>query len=284
LPSDYICFFQLWGINEFINRSTNQEDILIQTTDDFYVAFKADILSYTDYLFFQNSVGAIEGTSIYNNTFDFTNKQLTDCNNVIIGNCYNNTLIGCFTENTIKGNYHDNHVNSATGIVNNIVLNNLSIFANVVTGDSSMIGWNILIQGTIDTNELSMSGNIAGNILFYGNISLNLLNTGSISGNVLSSGQIAYNCLYNTSTIAENIISGGNILSNMLYVGSQVCLTNFTRNFCNNSLINVSNIDFSLSTHVYCQYFCEIANNPDWVSYLRYVNSDNIECIVSPTE
>ncbi len=284
VPSNPAYFFQLWNVDEFVNRSSNGEDILIQLNDDFYAAFKGNILNFTDYLFLQNSEGVINGANIYNNTFDFTNKQLIDCNNVIIGNCYNNTLIGTFTENTFKGNYHDNHVNSVAGIVNNVILNNLSIFANEVSGDSSSIGWNILINGTIDSNMLTMSGSIVGNILFYGNISLNLLNTGSIGSNILASGQIAYNCLYNTSSIAANIISEGNILSNMLYDGSQICMTLFSRNFCNNSLINVSNIDFSLSSHVYFQYFCEIANTPEWVSYLRYVNADNVQCIVSPTE
>lgn len=220
------------------------------------------------------------GSKFYSNTIGsnfYSNTIGTDFNNNTIGNSFSNNAIGnSFRNNTIGNGSYNNTIgiffqNNTIG--SGFELNNIGnefIFNTI--GDNFQLN-DIKNQFSSNTIDFSFQRNIIGNIFINNNI-----------GHSFQFNNITHFFQYNTTNFAfqaniiNNIFQNNNIgfafFNNQINyaIVSCIMLNNFKDNIINRSL---QVIDFSLATHVYGSYKCEIFTRSDGSSQLSYIDATN---------
>ncbi len=255
LPLDYTNSFQ----NNVINVSLNNDEEITDTSVFNIWAFNTIIknLGTNNKIF--GTVNNCILQDAYNNNFSgiIYNINFPFCyRNNISGKMYNNIFSGEFNNNTVSGginnsNFVDFKNNKVFGFLSTVDASDTLIFSeNTINNNISLTTWN----GGSYVRENEFNGNDIGSCLFGTPFSKNQFNRGwlgTICGNFFTENTI--NGVWNSCLISDN----------------------FSQNTLN---LNIPSVDFSLATHVYGDYFCELFRREDGAERLRYTN--NTDAIV----
>jgi hypothetical protein len=243
--------------------------------------FESNTIGYS---FNSNTIGTSFNTNIIGDSFRDNG----------IGHLFNTNTIGFFSvENTIGNSFADNIIGvhfQGNGIGNNFESNIIGneVFLNAIgnSATENIIG-NSFQKNTIGIffagNSIgeSFQGNCIGNN-FASNIIGERLQNNTI-GNVFSTNTIGNDFFFNAigNNFASNIIGSGffyntiemaftfSVVADVFHLNTSHCV--------------IEEIDFTLSTHVYAEYTCELFKRSDGVVRLRYTDANDILQVVDPT-
>ena len=257
LPTDpeFILLFENYATLPIcLDTSGNLTKVYIKTVEKTLVGGGTG----TDFLFF-NGTGTLKNNNLNLNNSD--NETYYNNTVFINSNLLNNELLSGseFGYNTIIDSQINYNSLIGSGIYNNTII-------------SSQINYNFFTCSLI-YNKILTGSQINNNTLKGSNIHNNTLKGSQINNNTLTVSNISNNAL-TSSSINNNTLTGSQIYNNTLN----------NKQFRFNNLINISVIDFTLATHVFVNYYCELAKNSGDVAYLRYCDADNVYQIVLPTE
>jgi hypothetical protein len=252
-------------------------------------------------IFGDSSQNNVIGDDFFNNIID-TNFAFNtidySCSNNNIGNDFIANKIGVyFSGNSVGTNFSSNEIgNGFSGnTIGNFVQNNVirDGFATNIIGNAvvnNVIG-NDFVSNTTGINFIAnnigkgCNGNTFGNNVIRNNIG------SDFSGNVIGDGFSVnfINNAFDFNTIGtgcnNNQISGGfrnstvgdDFINNVCnaFLDANIIGNDFQSNIINTEIIGV---DFTLATHVYNTYTCELIERVDGTKRLKYM--DNTDAIV----
>ncbi len=217
-----------------------------------------DALDFQDVVLFSDGYN----NTIINNTIDFVGL-------------YDSKIGVSFSNNFIQGHFVGNIIGSS--FYNNIISGS---FYNNVVGTS--FGKNIIRH--------QFNDNSVGN-RFYSNYTgtdfrTNIISNDFISNNIqgfFKSNKVGFSCYSNAflDEFGSNVI-GNSCVFNQFGIEnkSNTILNGFTQNILKSV---IQGIDFSLSTHVYLGYSCDIFKIPNGGYKLSYIDNAGVNQIVDPT-
>jgi hypothetical protein len=254
------------GIFTVINDNGEAPDNTIPTFDkntNMYIGGIVDVSSYpfllSNNIFGNNCNNITIGVDSWNNTFGSnayaTSFGLSCRNNTVGANFNNNTIGDSFDTNIIPDNFTNNSIGN--NFVNNTIGDTFSnnrignFFANNFIGDNFE---NYNIGNGFSGNNIGINSN--------GNTIGNDFQTNTIGGSFINN---SIGNSFTNNTIGDNFAD--NIVSNDFI--SNIIIANFQRN---NICTKIVGIDFTLATHVYGNYNCDIVRSSTVVFYLIYFN------------
>ncbi|MEI6823490.1 MAG: hypothetical protein WCL51_16280 [Bacteroidota bacterium] len=273
-PSILISNLSYWlkfcASTDYVCISPSQLNTMLQFYSG-YVEFQGNVDLYSDFLFLQYTDGTINPTYNHDNLFDLKTLDLVNINTIFQGYIANNIFNGnlrnvsflnaCLTNNNFQNQRDD------LGYSSSMLVIGISMSCND-------------FEDTVFENFHSYGGVLfAYNKIFYAYFAgLNLEGNARIVDNNFFVSQTSVCTFQNNSGIANCEISNWEILSNQIIVSKL-----FQNNKMTSKYLSSSSIDFSLATHVFNVYHCDIAHNTSSVCFLKYVNTDNVQVIVAPT-
>jgi hypothetical protein len=290
------------GVYTVINDNGEASDNAILTfakNKNMYLGGIVDSSSFpfllSNNIFDLNCYDIIIGADSWNNTFGGgsygTSFGLSCRNNTIGANFNNNTIGNSFANNTIGDFFENQNIgNSFSG--NNIGINSLgntigNDFQTNTIGDTfsnNSIGNDFANNGISNSFVSNIIGNLFGeNTIDFGFTS-NTIGGGfrlNIVGNKVANNNFGVSCQSNKignasannnigNAFTSNTIGGGfiyNVISGDF--NSNITVANFQQN---NICRKIIGIDFTLATHVYGNYSCDIVRSSTAVFYLIYFN------------
>lgn len=217
-------------------------------------------------------LGAVQDNIIES---EFQNNTIEDSfNNNVIGFYFTNNIIGTtFNGNSIGNDFAGNTIGN--GFINNVLGNE---FQSNTIGDScinNIIGNNFAANSTGSSfSNNSIGYDFNNNTIGNGFIDNSIKNsaTGNTIGNSFYNNTIFG--LFQSNTIGDSCI--GNFMVNSF--SSNIIVSGFRQNITYAPIVAV---DFTLATHVYNGYICELTQRVDITKRLKYMDNLDVTVVVN---
>jgi len=254
--TDYNDYYTFTITNELTNSSGIITDNTFNTAGIGYKQYSLGNIDY-DSIFYSIAIIVNYNNIVFNLTPDADVEYISH-SNYFDDSCFNSTIVGnYFYNNTIRSNSQGNIIGRnfqgniiGTYFTNNTIGNNFK--KNIIKNEFQ----NNIVSNNFNSNTIGIDfyGNKIGRE-FYSNAIENGFQANTIGTD------------FNTNTIGDrfywNTIEDG---------------------FYNNAISNnINTLDFTLATHVYGAYDCEIFKRQDGTVLLKYMDNTNAYQFVSPT-